>query len=86
MGIVFATCNISNAIRFINSNYPDKKDLTQEDIPKLTNLIKDDVLRVQDPMMHNPCQIILGKKYIKKHDDAITEAIEELEKRLKESE
>jgi hypothetical protein len=59
-GIVFATCEVNTGLMFINKMYPSCEDLTKEDIPLLCNLLKDDILRVENPDFHQPCQIILG--------------------------
>ena len=36
-----------------------------------------DILRIQDPDFHQPCQIVGGKRYDSKHDSIINEAIQE---------
>lgn len=81
MGIVFATCDTQRALGFINKMYPDHKDLTKKDIPLLYSLISRDILRVQDPDFHQPCQIIGGNKY-KDEDAEIKTAIAELMAKL----
>ena len=78
MSIVFATRHLPSAINFINQMYPDRDDITADDVPLLSELIKQDVLRVQDPDFHRPCQIIAGNNYDKaKHSDSIADAIKE---------
>lgn len=79
MGIVFATCEVNRGIEFINKMYPSKEDLTKEDIPLLCNLLSKDILRVQDPNFHQPCQVILGNKGDTERDMIeINKAIEQL--------
>jgi len=77
VGFCFATCDINRALVFINKMYPSYKDLTKEDVPLLSGLIEKDVLRVQDPNFHQPCQIIAGNQYSKEYDAEINKAIEE---------
>jgi len=78
MSIVFATCNLNMAIGFIDKMYPDRADITASDIQLLSKLIKEDVLRVQDPDFHRPCQIVGDNKY-----DEATHS-KDIEKALKE--
>jgi hypothetical protein len=82
MGFCFATCECPRALGFINKMYPNHKDLVKEDIPLLYELIQQDVLRVQDPDFHQPCQIIAGNKYSKEYDQQIQGAIKELQSKL----
>lgn len=77
MGFIFATCEPVRALQFINRMYPDRKDLTAKDIPLLYALIKRDVLRVQDPDFHQPCQIVVGNNYTQNHKTEISMAIDE---------
>ena len=78
MGIVFATCDVKRAMGFINKMYPNHKDITEEDIPQLVKLINQDVVRVQDPDFHRPCQIIAGRNYAKEYSVDVADAIAEL--------
>ena len=75
----FASCQWTPYARsFIVALYPSTI-IDDEKIPKLIELIGEDVLRVQDPAMHQPCQIVAGKNYT---DDRMTEintAIAELQ-------
>jgi hypothetical protein len=57
-------------------------DIKEELIPKLVELIKGDVLRVQDPKMHSPCQIIAGNNYKDSDKDRVDEAIAEFKKEV----
>ena len=86
MGFVFATCNPERALYFINKMYPEQRDLVKEDISLLYDLIKKDVLRVQDPNFHQPCSIIAGENYKEDYDNKISEAIDEFVKKIKEEE
>lgn len=82
MSFCFATCIPQTALIFINKMYPKHEDLTKEDIPLLYDLIKQDILRVQDPDYHQPCQIIAGREYKKEYDNEIAEAIKEFQNAL----
>ena len=78
----FATCEVPRAIDFIKKMYPDK-EVSAEKMPKLMELIKQDVLRVQDPDFHRPCQIISGNNYDEsKHSNSVSEAISEFMKNV----
>lgn len=82
MSIIFATCDVKKAMGFINKMYPSHKDLIEEDIPQLVKLINRDVVRVQDPDFHQPCQIIEGRNYTKEYSVDIFDAISELKNAL----
>jgi len=73
---MFATCAPNSALAFIRQMYPNQK-VEWEMMPLLEELIKQDILRVQDPNFHQPCQIVTGKNYRKEHDVQIQEAINE---------
>ena len=81
MTFAFATCDVRRAMEFIKYFYPS---IDKENIPKLTELIRGDVLRVMDPQFHDPCQIIRGNAYDSKHDSEIIAAIQELKKAIEE--
>lgn len=81
MAFQFATCDWNNAKDFLQQMYPSKT-IDGDKIPKLVDLIKSDVLRVQDPNMHQPCQIVQGKSYTKNDDAAISEAIAEFRREV----
>lgn len=74
----FATCEVNQGMTFINKMYPSKVDLTRSDIPLLCDLLHRDILRVQDPDFHQPCQIIAGTNYQESHTDEINDAINQL--------
>lgn len=76
MNLQFATCVPETALEFINKMYPNNEDLTKDEIPELIDLIKRDILRVQDPNFHQPCQIVAGKKYQSSDDEEIGIAID----------
>jgi hypothetical protein len=86
MSFVFATCEPIRALAFINKMYPRYDDLTKDDVPLLYSLISKDILRVQDPDFHQPCQIIEGNKYSKEFDEEISDAIKEFQGKLKKTE
>ena len=81
-GIVFATCEIDRALSFINKIYSNHEDLTEDDVPHLAALINKDIIRVQDPDFHSPCQIIAGKQYNKRFDASIIQALEQFQEAL----
>ena len=83
MRIAFATCEVHRALEFINQVYPSYEDLTEKDIPKLRALLEKDIVRVQDPNFHQPCQIIAGNNYSEEYDKKIGEAIQELQDSLR---
>lgn len=75
--LTFASCSwngFPGAKNHIQKMYPNKT-IKEELIPILIDLINRDVLRVQDPDFHQPCQIIAGNNYTKFHDDEINAAI-----------
>jgi carbamate kinase len=74
----FATCEVNRGIEFINKMYPTKEDLTRDDVPLLWNLLTRDIVRVQDPDFHRPCQIIAGNNYQDSHNNEIQDAINQL--------
>jgi hypothetical protein len=76
VNIMFATCAPNSALAFIRQMYPNQK-VEWEMMPLLEELIKQDILRVQDPNFHQPCQIVPGNNYRKEHDGQIQEAINE---------
>ena len=75
--MMFATCEVKGAIRFLKKAYPEK-EIKEEQIPKLVDLIGKDILRIQDPDFHIPAQIVSGRKYDKnEHLELVNEAINE---------
>ena len=82
MSIMFVTCDKERALGFINKMYPENEDLVLDEIPLLIDLIEKDILRVQDPEFHNPCQIVAGKNYSEDYNEDIQDAINELKDKL----
>lgn len=74
--ISFATCEVGRAVEFIQKMYPSKV-VTKDKFPLVAYLIERDILRVQDPDFHQPCQIIAGKSYSTAHDGLIEAAMKE---------
>ena len=69
--IDFATCNRGQALKYIQTVYPDK-DITDtpESAGKLLDFVEKDMVRVQDPMMYgNQIAINPGKNWVE--DEAI---------------
>jgi hypothetical protein len=78
----FASCQWNPyAKSFIQQMYPS---ITIEDdkIPLLIDLINRDVLRVQDPNFHSPCQIVAGTNYQDSLTTEVHEAIEEFKREV----
>lgn len=72
----FATCDWQVAMGFLQNLYPSKV-IDFGGMPKLKKLVVEDVLRIQDPDFHKPCQIVRGNKYLDSHHDEVREAIQE---------
>lgn len=80
--MVFASCQCNpSAKSFIEKMYPSQK-IEDEKIPKLIKLINEDVLRVQDPAFHQPCQIIAGSKYTNDKKAEVEESLEEFKREI----
>lgn len=71
MSIHFATCVRKTALEFIQKVYPSKIITDTEDSAKdLLDFVEQDIVRIQDPMMHgNKIQVIPGKNW--KEDKAL---------------
>ena len=70
MEFSFATCCRKSALGFIQRVYPSR---TIEDTPEsagpLLDLVEQDLVRVQDPMMHGSSpQVIPGTKWIESEE------------------
>ena len=76
MGFYFASCQPNMALGFIRKMYPSKK-ISWDDMPLLKVLIGEDILRVQDPDFHQPCQIIAGNKYQPERKQEVDAAVQE---------
>lgn len=62
MSFQFATCDRNFALLFLQQEYPTKiVDTTT--VGPILNLIGEDLIRVQDPKYHQPCQIVPGNKW-----------------------
>lgn len=81
MAFQFASCQWEPyAKSFLQKMYPSKS-IDEDKIPLLVGLIKRDVLRVQDPMMHQPCQIVAGENYLSGKDE-VDAAIDEFKREV----
>ena len=67
MNIQFATCNRHSALEYIKRVYPDNVITDTDDCAKpLLDLVQEDYLRIQDPMMYgNRIGIMPGKRFDK---------------------
>jgi hypothetical protein len=75
----FATCEVNRGLEFINKMYPSKADLTKDDVPLICELLSRDILRVQDPDFHQPCQVVAGTKYDQSRDtEEVNAAVQQL--------
>ena len=76
MNIQFATCSRELALKYLSEA---NSKITKEKISKLLYLVKEDILRVQDPVIYGSrIGIIYGKKYSSKFDKEIQAAIIQL--------
>lgn len=82
MSFQFASCQWEPyAKSFLQQMYPST-EIDAEKIPLLVGLINDDVLRVQDPNMHSPCQIVAGKNYMDSKTTEINDAIDQFKREV----
>ncbi len=80
----FASCQWNPyAKMFIQKMYPSKI-IDDSKMPLLIGLINEDVLRVQDPDFHYPCQVVAGTNYGVLRDKEISEAISEFQRAVHE--
>lgn len=64
MSFQFATCDRRFALEFLQHEYPNRViEDTPESVGPLLDLIAADLIRVQDPKFHQPCQIVPGNKW-----------------------
>jgi hypothetical protein len=65
MRIDFATCERNRALSYIQKVYPSKEITdTTESAGPLLDMVEEDLVRIQDPMMYgNQIQVIPGKKW-----------------------
>jgi len=78
----FATCQWNPyGKQFLQQLYPSIKieDLM---VQKLIELMNQDILRIEDPNYHQPCQIIQGEKYKPEHNELVQEAMEEFQENV----
>lgn len=76
MNLQFATCERRNAIRFLQTGYPNR-NLKQERLPKLCKALDDDIVRVFDPKFHT-LALVAGKNYKDEHLSLMHEIKEEI--------
>lgn len=61
---MFATCERHRALEFLQKQEPE---LNLTDSPEsagpLLDLVQADLIRVQDPAYHNPCQVVPGNNW-----------------------
>lgn len=82
MSFQFASCQWEPYARaFLQKLYPSKT-IDDSKIPKLIALIKEDVLRIQDPAFHQPCQIIEGTNFAESDKARVAEAIAEFKREI----
>lgn len=58
---VFATCERGRALGFLRDLYPGCRVEDEGAVKELLDLVEADVCRVQDPSMHKPAAIVLGR-------------------------
>lgn len=62
MGFSFATCEKNMAMRHLRLAYPNHI-ITEESVKDIMPWIIKDIVRIQDPEFHQPCQVIAGKNW-----------------------
>lgn len=69
MNINFATCEPKRALEFIRKVY-SSYTITEEQCKEVLDLVAQDIIRIQDPMMHgSTIQVVVGNKFdASKHD------------------
>lgn len=61
---MFATCDRRMALDFLKKQYPLRiVEDTPDSAGPILDLVAADLIRVQDPDFHQPCQIVAGKAY-----------------------
>lgn len=83
MHIEFATCERGTALNFLRAVYPGKDVVdTPECAGPLLDLVAQDILRVQDPMMYGGrIGIIAGKAYQPQHEQQAARTAQEFARR-----
>jgi len=74
----FATCDVNNAINFLQSSFPEK-NVTQESAPKFFEAVRKDYFRVCDPRFHRKGMVIGGNNFESAPKDEVMEAQEEIQ-------
>lgn len=79
---MFATCDRRMALGFLQKQYPLRVvEDTPESAGPILDLIAADIIRVQDPDFHQPCQIVPGKAYDESRASEILSACQEFHDR-----
>ena len=75
MGFHFATCQRHRAMEFLQDLYPNQiiSD-TAGNAKELLDFVEKDIVRIQDPKMHKPAQIIPGKNWDEEHREAVRQS------------
>lgn len=70
---MFATCDRGMALGFLRKLYPSRDVAdTPEDAGPLLDIVEADIVRVQDPDYHRPCQIMPSKNWdASRHDEFV---------------
>lgn len=73
MSFQFATCERNRALHFLQTVAPDDGIAdTPESAGPLLDLVEQDLLRVQDPLMHgNMIAVVAGAKYDDSHEEKV---------------
>lgn len=76
MFINFATCERGRALEFIQRVYPSKTITdTPESAGPLLDLVEQDIVRIQDPMMYGKrIEVTPGKKWDERHRSTVVVA------------
>ena len=75
MMIQFATCNPKRALEFLRKMYPELPNLSWDDLPLTLDALKKDLIRVQDPDYHKPCQVTISGPAVDKPLTAEVKAV-----------
>lgn len=86
MHIEFATCERLTALNFLRAVYPGKDVVDTPDCAgPLLDLVAQDILRVQDPMMYGGrIGIVAGKAYEAHHAEQAASTAQEFARRASE--
>ena len=77
MSFSFATCDRNIALEFLQKYYPEKNisDSINSAGP-LLDFVEQDIVRIQDPMMHSNAQVIASTNWDEKFRDQVIKACE----------